>query len=213
MATALPSLPPLDFGGGSSRSTTPRSFRSGSRSGSTRSSRSRQGSARSNRSRPGSGKRCFKCGEIGHAGDACTMGAAAMTPRVTLMTDYRATSRSSAADARAWRTPKQPVLGPKENKFRARARRTAADAVHVLSNPDTPASARMRITGDLTALIKDDTSHKALKTTAPLLTYRALALAQQNKTELALQDVMEVLDDQPVRPHAPPLLTFQSTSD
>lgn len=196
MATAIPSLPPLDFtgGGGSSRS----SSRSGTpRSGSAR---GRRGSARN---RPGSGKaRCFKCGELGHGGDECPI-AAAGTPRVTI-TEHRptqpSTSQTRVLPIRPGQIapPKRVALGPKELKFRARARRTAQEAHVVLAGPAaTKQEECARVTSELTALIEDDTTKAALKTTAPLLTYRSLAYARQNENERALQDVMDILDDEP----------------
>ena len=200
MATAIPKLPALDFGGGSgtsSRCTTPRSSRG--------SSRGRRGSARK---RPGSGKKCFKCGEFGHSGDECPI--ATSGPRVTI-TEHRPTPPSSSASSRSARSathlpvrpgqiapPREVMLGPKERKFRARARRTAQQAHVVLVDPTAGKPAdRKRVAAELTALIEDDTTKVALKTTAPLLTYRSLAFAQQDKNELALQDVMDILDDQP----------------
>eukprot|EP01043_Picozoa_sp_COSAG02_P020756 COSAG02_NODE_1031_length_15073_cov_13.084279_2_plen_856_part_00 len=69
----------------------------------------------------------------------------------------------------------------------------------VLTGPatrDAPEDCQ-RVMTELTALIDDDTTKAALKTAAPLLTYRSLAYARQSKTELALQDVMDVLDEQP----------------
>ena len=94
--------------------------------------------------------------------------------------------------------PSEVALGPKEFKFRARARRTARDALVVLAGPAAakPEDCR-RVAAELTALIDDNTTKVALKTTAPLLTYRSLAYARQNKTELALQDVMDILDVEP----------------
>ena len=89
-----------------------------------------------------------------------------------------------------------------EQKKQVQQRQRALEGSLASAKKELAAAAKLsapapeQVVADMTKLLEDERV-KVLKSKAPLLTYRAVAHSQLERTEQALADVMDVLDEQP----------------